>query len=224
VLSFDLFGHGHSGGKKGNHPGFEFLLDAVEQAIKQAEKRCPDLPLFLYGHSMGGNLVINYTLRRKHRLKGTVATSPFLELAFQPPAWKLGPAKAIRFIYPSFTTSNELETGALSKDPKEIEAYIKDPMIHDRVGPGYSLEFIRTGAWALEHASSLKTPLLLVHGKKDRITSSAASKEFAERAGGKATYIEIPNGFHELHHDLEKQQVLESICDWIEKTNNNNPK
>jgi alpha-beta hydrolase superfamily lysophospholipase len=166
---------------------------------------------------MGGNVVINYALRRKHNLKGLIVTSPFLRLAFNPPAWKMIFGKLIDRIYPSLTMPNELELESLSKDQKEIEAYKNDPLVHDRVSTRYSLKLMETGEWAVEKASTLNTPMLLMHGAKDRITSFQASKEFAENAGEQVTFISVKDGFHELHHDLEKQQVLEQICHWIKK-------
>jgi len=217
IVSFDQFGHGHSSGKKGHHPGFKYLLDAVEQAILKAQELYPSKPVFLYGHSMGGNVVINYALRRPNKLKGFIVTSPFLRLAFEPPALKMIFGKLIDRIFPSLTMPNELDLEALSKDQHEIEAYKNDPLVHDRVSTSYSLRLMETGEWALKNASALHTPMLLIHGAKDRITSCKASKEFAEHAGEQVTFVSVENGFHELHHDLEKQQVLDQICQWIKK-------
>jgi len=112
---------------------------------------------------------------------------------------------------------NELDLEYLSKDPVEINAYKNDPMIHDRVSTKYSLEFMRTGEWAISNAYSLKTSMLLLHGTKDQITSPLASKEFADNSNGMVTFLPIENGYHELHHDLEKTFVLNQICDWIQK-------
>ena len=217
VISYDQFGHGSSEGKKGHHPGYDCILDALEEMLNKAKTLYPKLPTFLYGHSMGGNVVINYVLRRSNNLSGVVATSPFLRLAFKPPSWKMTFGKIIDKIYPSLTMPNELDLQALSKDQKEIDAYVEDPLIHDKVSTRFSLEFMKTGEWAIENAFTLKTPMLLLHGTKDRITSHQASKEFAQKSNNNAEFHPIENGYHELHHDLEKQMVLETICDWIKK-------
>ena len=217
VISYDQFGHGLSEGKKGDHPGYECILDGLEQMLNKASSLFQPLPTFLYGHSMGGNVVINYVLRRENKLSGVIATSPFLKLAFKPPAWKMAFGKILDLIYPSLTMPNELDPQALSKDQKEVEAYLDDPMIHDKVSTRFSLAFMQTGEWAIDNASSLKTPMLLLHGTKDRITSHLASKEFAEKANGQVKFVPIENGYHELHHDIEKNIVLNQICDWIQK-------
>ncbi|MGI9531200.1 alpha/beta hydrolase [Lutimonas sp.] len=217
VVSYDQFGHGDTEGKRGHHPGYNCILDALEEVLSKAKSLYPEVPVFLYGHSMGGNVVINYALRRPTGLSGLIATSPFLRLAFSPPKWKMTFGKIIDKIYPSLTMPNELDLQALSKDQDEIEAYASDPMVHDKVSTRFSLEFMEKGAWAMEHAATLHIPMLLVHGTKDRITSHEASKEFAEKGGKNCELHLIENGFHELHHDLEKQLLFDTICDWLKK-------
>lgn len=217
VISYDQFGHGRSKGKPGHHPGYTYLLDSIDQMISRAHELFQDIPVFLYGHSMGGNVVINYSLKRSGHLQGVIATSPFLRLAFDPPAWKIAFGRIIDHILPSFTMPSEIDVSALSRDKKEIEAYQKDPLVHDRVSTRYSLEFIKTGEWAIEHATELKIPMLLLHGTKDRLTSHLASEEFAENAHGKVELVLFEGGYHELHHDLDKEKVLETIVHWIDQ-------
>jgi alpha-beta hydrolase superfamily lysophospholipase len=146
-----------------------------------------------------------------------IATSPFLRLAFDPPAWKMSLGSIIDLLIPSLTLSNDLDVTALSRDKKEIEAYQNDPLVHDRVSTRYSLEFMKTGEWAIEHAQELKIPMLLLHGTRDRITSHLASEEFAQKAQGKVEMVLFEGGYHELHHDLDKEKVLETIVHWIDQ-------
>ena len=82
VLACDKRGHGRSGGKRGHTPSYEALMTDIDLLLAQAEQRFPGKPRFLYGHSLGGNEVLNYALRRKPDLAGVVATSPGLRTAF----------------------------------------------------------------------------------------------------------------------------------------------
>lgn len=215
VVSYDQFGHGQSSGKRGHHPGFERLLDCVDQVIAQETSGKNKLPVILYGHSMGGNVALNYALRRPGRIDRLVLTSPFLRLAFRPPSWKLTLGRMLMRVLPSVTMSNELDTDALSRDPEEIAAYQADPLVHDRISPAYSVAMIQNGEWAIKQAASLKIPTLVLHGNADRITSHKASQEFASTAGVNAHYLEVDGGYHELHHDLDKENTLNEIIKWI---------
>jgi len=217
VITYDQFGHGKTQGKRGHNPGFESLLDCVEIVINKAHEIFSNIPAFLYGHSMGANVVINYVLKRKNDLNGVIVTSPFFKLAFQPPSWKLALGKILQKIAPSFTMKSELDVNALSRDKHEVQKYINDPLVHDQISPNYSLTFMKTGIWAINNADKLLLPLLLIHGTGDRLTSHEASKEFALN-NNKISLKLVKDGYHELHNDLCKKDIMLSIVQWIELT------
>ena len=77
LLGFDLRGHGRSGGPRGHTPSYEAYMDDIAAFLAQAGERHPGLPRFLYGHSLGGNLVLNYVLRRRPDLTGVIVTGPW---------------------------------------------------------------------------------------------------------------------------------------------------
>jgi alpha-beta hydrolase superfamily lysophospholipase len=58
VLAYDHRGHGKSEGKRGHTPSYEILLEGVTDALKQIETLFPNIPKFIFGHSMGGNVVL----------------------------------------------------------------------------------------------------------------------------------------------------------------------
>ncbi len=214
VIAFDHFGHGKTIGKRGHNPGFEFVLESVTKLIDKATAVFGDKPLFLYGHSMGGNTVINYTLRKKHTLTGVIATSPFLRLAFQPPSWKLFLGKLMQKIAPSTTLSNGINPNDISRDPLEIQKYIDDPLVHDKISPNFSLSFIDSGTWAIHNASSLKTPMLVLHGTDDKIIDYKGSETFANNTT-KATLKLYKGAYHELQNDLCKEEMLQDVVNWL---------
>jgi len=214
VITYDQFGHGKTEGKRGHNPNYKAVLDCVNILTNKVNTVFGDLPTFLYGHSMGGNVIINYILTRKHNFTGAIATSPFLKLAFQPPSWKLAIGKVLQKIAPSITMGNELETSAISRDKTEVQKYIDDPLVHNKISANYSLTFMKKGIWAIENASKLTIPILIVHGTGDRLISHKASEEFVKNANNKATIKLFENGFHELHHDTCKEEMLETVLNW----------
>jgi acylglycerol lipase len=215
LLAFDLRGHGRSEGQRGHTPSYEVLLDDIAHFLAEAAERYPDHSRFLYGHSLGGGLVIEYALRRRPRLAGVIATGPLLRTAFQPPAWKLTLAKIMCSLWPTLALSNELDRQALSRDPEVVRAYNEDPLVHDRLSARLGMDMLQSGLWALEHAAEFPLPLLLMHGGADRITSPQASREFAAQAGEVCT-LKIWDGFyHEIHNEPEQQQVFEYLLEWL---------
>lgn len=214
IVAFDQFGHGKTSGKRGHNPSFEAVMESITKVIDKAKELHPNLPIFLYGHSMGGNCVINYALRKKTNVKGIIASSAFLKLAFQPPSWKLSLGKIMQKIAPSITMGNELDANDISRIKEEVVKYKSDSLVHQKISPNYSLSFIDSGKWALENAANLKTPMLLIHGMDDKIIDYKGSIEFAD----KSTFAKVKiyeGGYHELHNDLCKKEVLQDVVNWL---------
>jgi len=216
LLGYDLRGHGRSGGPRGHTPSYEALMDDIAAFLGQVQDRYTGLPRFLYGHSLGGNLVINFALRRKPELRGVVATGPWLRLAFKPPAIQVTLGRIMNGIAPGFTQSSKLDARGLSHDAAVVRAYQNDPLVHDKVTVRLFVEINDSGEWALEHAAELTLPLLLMHGAADPITSSRASREFAERAGAKVTLKVWPDLYHEIHNESQQAEVFKVILDWLD--------
>ena len=217
MLGFDLRGHGKSGGSRGHTPSYDALMDDIASFSQQTDQRYAGLPRFLYGHSLGGNLVLNYALRRKPDLHGVIATGPWLKLAFQPPASQVTLGRLMNGIAPGFIQHSKLDTKGLSHDQVVVTAYENDPLVHDKISARLFVAMYESGLWALEHAAEFPLPLLLMHGAADPITSVQASQEFAEKAC-KKTNLKVWNGlYHEIHNELEKADVFNTMLDWLGK-------
>lgn len=218
VMAIDHAGHGRSGGSRGHIASYEAYLDGVSALLEEWRRREPGLPLFLYGQSMGGNMVANYLIRRNvESIAGGVCSSAWFKLAFDPPAFKVRLAALMQRIWPAYSERNGLNADDLTRDPVVNRDYRNDPLVHDKISAGAFFGVHHAGLWALEHAAELKVPVLVMHGNEDRLTSFSASKEFAERSGGKATFMAWPGAYHELHNDLEKMPVLQAALSWMEK-------
>ncbi|GIV34952.1 MAG: lysophospholipase [Chitinophagales bacterium] len=217
VVAYDQRGHGKSEGKRGHTPSYDHLLQGVENLIYKGRELFPETPVILYGHSMGGNLALNYALRKNDRLNGVIASSPWLRLAFEPPAFQVRLARFMRRIYPAFSQATRLDTKAISRIPEEVKKYEQDPLVHDRITAMMFTEVYEAGLWALDHAEELEIPLLIYHGTADRITSYQASQEFASKAKGDVTLKLFEGAFHETHNDLCRDEVLTLIKSWIEE-------
>jgi len=217
LISFDLRGHGKSEGPRGHIPSYEALMKDISSLLEVANKQFPELSLFLYGHSLGGNLVLNYVIRRQPKLKGVIVTGPWLRLAFEPPRFEIILAQITNYIWPSFSQKSGLDTKALSRNLKVVHTYENDPLVHDRISARMFIGFYQAGHWALEHASEFSIPLLLMHGGADKITSVKASNEFAEKITENCT-LKIWDGlYHEIHDEPEKEEVFKFLIDWLDK-------
>ncbi|MHB8156131.1 MAG: alpha/beta hydrolase [Desulfocucumaceae bacterium] len=215
ILTFDLRGHGKSEGQRGHTPDYEALMDDISQLLEEAERRYPNKPAFLYGHSMGGNLVLNYTLRRRPQLKGVISTSPWLRLTTQPPAILLFLGRIMNAISPASSRSNNLDATGLSHDPEVARAYNDDPLVNRMISNRLLFSMIDSGQWALDNPDGFPLPLLLMHGGADPITSPEASRQFAGKVQVECT-LKIWEGlYHETHNEPKNKEIFSYSTGWL---------
>jgi acylglycerol lipase len=215
-LAADMRGHGESEGQRGHTPSMDTLREDISKQIEETRKLAPGSPIFLYGHSLGGTLVLSYCARLHPQLTGVIATGPLLRPGFEPPGWKLTLGRMMRNLWPTMAMSNEIDRDGLSRDPQVVHAYNTDPLVHDRVSARLGIDMIEEGSWLVENASRLETPTLLMHGSNDRLCSIQASQEFAQNAGSVCSLKIWEGQYHEIHNEPEKDQVLEYALRWIE--------
>ena len=208
VLGFDLRGHGKSEGLRGHTPTYDALMDDIGRLLDEAAQRYPGKPQFIYGHSLGGNLVLNYALRRKPQTRRGHLHQPGHPCGQPLPATQLTLAKVMNRLQPTMQMPNGLTLDGLARDPEVIRAYKSDPLVHNKISVRLAVEMLQAGEWALAHAAEFPLPLLLVHGSADQLTSAAATQEFAGKVRGDCT-LKIWDGFyHETHNEPEKAEVL----------------
>ncbi len=216
LLGFDLRGHGKSAGARGHAPSYDALMDDITAFIAQVETRHPGLPRFLYGHSLGGNLVLNYPLRRSSNLRGVIATGPWLRLAFQPPPARVRLAKIMNALSLPFSQDSGLRAADLSHDQSVVVAYEHDPLVHRMISARLFVGLYDSGLWALAHAAEFPLPALVMNGAEDAIISAQAVREFGEKAGPKVT-VRIWEGlYHEIHNESVQAEVFKVILDWLQ--------
>src|SRR3989339_19404 len=216
VVALDIRGFGKSGGKRGHTPSYDILMNDISLLITTAQERFSQLPLFLFGLSLGGNLVINYALRRKPQIAGVISFCPALKLAFDPPAWKMVLARIFNHIAPSITMDNEIDVNDVTRNKEMVEEIKKDPLVHTRISPALFSGFYNAGFWALDHAAELSLPMLLMHGDADKLTSYKASQEFSDKAGALCTCRIWPGFYHEIHNDPGRDAVMAELIEWLQ--------
>ena len=217
LFNFDLRGHGRSGGKRGHTPSVDALMDDIGIFLDKAEERFPALPRFLYGHSFGGSLVLNYALRRRPKIRGAVASGPLLRLALKLPPFTVTVARIMNLVWPSLVVNTKKDGSAVSRDPEVNRGYEDDPLVHNSASGRTFVCIRQAGEWAIGHASELNIPTLIMHGSKDKFTSVEASREFAGRCGKNCT-LKIWEGlYHELHSEPEKDEVFKYLIEWLDR-------
>jgi len=214
-LSFDLRGHGRSEGQRGHTPSYDHYADDVSILLENAAALYHGKPCFLYGHSLGGIIVLYYLIQRQPQLSGAIVTSAGLRNAIQEQKVKVLVARLLGRIMPKGSMASGLEQEALSRDAAVVEAYRSDPLVHDRVSFGLGLSSINSIDYILNNANRINVPLLLMHGTADRLAYCSGSEELAGQVSGDCTLKLFEVLYHEPHNEPEQEEVFASLKKWL---------
>lgn len=216
IFAIDLRGHGQSEGQRGHINAFQDYLDDVQTLLSHAKKQNAALRLFLVGHSMGGLTALTYALKHPKNISAVVASGPGLIAKVHVPAWKSTLGKIMSRLIPSLSMPNGIDPNTVSRDKAIVEAYISDPLVHDKVSARWYTEFTNTGAWVMSQASTLKVPALILQGEEDLLVDPIGAKQFYEGLTLKDKhYIGYPKLYHEIFNEPEKEQVWGDVADWL---------
>jgi len=217
LVGTDHEGHGQSEGKQGHASTISELMEEVDLVRQWMTQQFPDVPQMLYGHSLGGNVLLNYLLRKQPTdLKGAIATGPWIQLPQPPP-------KPVEFIMrqlakfsPKMTISNGLVVNYISRDAEVVNRYKNDPHVHPKVSTSTVVNLFDSAAFVDNYSGNAPCPMLLTHGESDKITSPKGTMELSKRLQGDVTLKLWDGLYHEIHNEPEQDLVFQYILEWIE--------
>lgn len=219
LVGFDLRGHGKSGGARGHFPSLDAVMQDIRAFFKYLVSRYPDLPHFLYGHSLGGLLALSYALQYSNGLKGVMVTGAGLRTSLQEQKARVAMAKILGTFAPSMTIPSGLESAGLSRDPEVVKVYLNDPLVHDKTSMGFGKAALSAIDLCFARARDFVPPLLIMHGKADRITYPGGSEDFANlaREKNRDVTLKLWDGlYHEIHNEPEKAEVFKFMVGWLD--------
>jgi alpha-beta hydrolase superfamily lysophospholipase len=211
VYGVDLRGHGRSPGQRGHLMSWSEYLGDVKTFLGRISEREPGRPLFVYGHSMGGLLTLDYALRYPEGLSGTIISGPAIQSKVATPGL-IAAAVLLPHLWPTFRVKVNLDAAALCRDPARVADYLADPLIHRECSARWAWEALKSGEFVKAHAPELRVPLLLLQGEADRINAAAGALRVFEsvRSPDKKLHV-VPGGYHEPHSDPGHEGVLQLV-------------
>lgn len=221
VYAMDHRAHGKTLGPDGfgdfGTGGWDALVDDIDQLIDIAATEHPDLPIVLFGHSMGAGAAQQYAPFGSKKLAALILSGSTLS----------NPGEAIP-TYNSVFEPARTEYDWLSRDNTEVDAYILDPLC------GFEGQTVKNGRdpddprrvdpkILAKMRSNL--PVLLVAGDKDPVNRHLKGIDYLETIWREAGVSQIDRqiyagGRHEMLNETNKEEVTRNIIAWIVQTIN----
>jgi alpha-beta hydrolase superfamily lysophospholipase len=216
TYALDHRGHGRSGGKRVLVKDISEYTGDFDTLVGIAGKEHPGVTRVVLGHSMGGGIVFAYGVERPDAYDLMVLSGPAVaaQTAVSPPlAWL---AKTLGAIVPGLPVQ-QLDAGAVSRDPAVVDAYNTDPLVyHGKVPAGVARALVLVGETMPKRAAALTAPLLVVHGSEDQLIPVDGSRQLADAVGSSDVELKVyPRLYHEVFNEPERDQVLDDVVSWI---------
>jgi len=217
VVGAELRGHGHSGGRRGHVDRWHRFADDLDLTIDHAAEATKAPQAFLFGHSLGGLIALDYLLQRPRGISGAVISAPPLLPHVGSRRLELF-GRLLSPVVPKFSVQLGISAPDLTHDPADRERIVHDPLAHRRISARLATEARRAIARVNRDADRLVLPLLLIHGAADPLALPEGSRAFIERTTFPDRDLRLyPGGLHELHNDTMREEVFADICSWLRR-------
>ncbi len=219
VRSYDQRGHGESGGARGVLPDDDALLEDLAEVVEDTRRHIAEpwsCPLILMGHSMGGLVAGTFVQRGIAPVDGLVLSSPALDAGI---GWLQ--LKLINLLYrhaPNFAMSNGLDASKISHNVATVEAYKKDPLVHDRITARLAHFINSNGPPVIAAAPRWTVPTLLMYAGADHLVRPAGSRAFAAAAvpSGRVHTQAFEGLYHEIFNEADPSAVFGTLKAWLD--------
>ena len=244
VCGNDHLGHGNSAvtpeeiGFFAEEDGDRRLVDDMHILTLIMKKRYPDLPYFLFGHSMGSLCARVYATPFGEELSGLIlcgtleapASAVVLEEPLKLLCRKMGAdSKVNNSLFDKVSTigmkNKKTDKDWLSYNEENVRAFIEDPLCGNdlKLGAVRDIVSLTNSACSTTWAQRLPfaLPILIISGAKDPIGFNGkgiiAVSDNLESAGFNPTVIMYPGSRHEILNEDNKEKVYDDILDWTER-------
>ena len=224
--------------------GFTYLVEDINTLTNIIKEENEDLPIFLFGHSMGSFASQRYIMEYSNNIDGLILSGSngkhgfILNIAEKIINYeikrkgRLHRSKALDSLI--FGGNNKkfksprTEFDWLSRDEKEVDKYIEDPFCGVLFTCGFFYDFIK-GLQEIEDKENLKKvpldlPIYIMSGDKDPIGKNGKGvlrlRDRYIKLGVKDVLCKLyEGGRHEMLNETNKDEVIRDILNWINEKN-----
>jgi alpha-beta hydrolase superfamily lysophospholipase len=204
AFTFDLRGHGQSPGERADIRTFQDFVDdlqAIRRAINAAH---PDLPLFIWAHSLGSIITIRAVEQDSENLAGVITSGCPLAAFPRMPSPLRNTVRMLTKPFRGVHVSPGLPATDLSHSKVVQDEYVEDPLVPEKVTVRLLVELERACRAALEQAGGITLPWLALHGGADNIAPPQGSRQLVDALGSRDKALHLFAGMrHEVHNEIE---------------------
>lgn len=216
VFAQDLRGHAYSGGPRQRFDSMHEMIGDVDLIVEKARHDYPGLPVFVYGHSLGGLITSEYALAHADKVSGVILSGAALKRPASVSGFKVRLARVVAAIAPGANVV-AIDDHEFSRDKDVMAALETDPLISHKKLPAISAVASIDGMTDVQKKmEQFRVPVLILYGTGDRVNPIEGSQAFYAGVGSKDKTAKAYEGaYHDLLHDPERGQVTADVVEWL---------
>jgi alpha-beta hydrolase superfamily lysophospholipase len=188
----------------------------------------PGTPVYYYGESMGAALLTRFLAQAdsSDQPSGLILASPVIVVPGNPSPWRRLVFHVLLFVAPRRRV--DVSKYTKRRDENDPGNWVTRDAAHrswfetssHRI-TSFTFRFFKCifelMGGCMNAAPLVKVPLLVIYARHDVFIPPASVEAFFARLGSQEKEIELfPESYHLLLHDLDKDQALGRIRDWLE--------
>jgi alpha-beta hydrolase superfamily lysophospholipase len=214
---YDQRGHGMSPGARAHIGDFADFASDLRLIGEDVQQRFPQLPLFVWGHSMG-SVVAVLAAQDLNWARGVITTGCALEAMpkLQGVAGVL--LRMASALIPRLRISLRIDGAALTQVVEEQRRHMSDPLIPRTASLRLLYGFALACRTCRENAPRITLPWLAVHGEADRVCPISGSQSLIHALGSRdKQLVTYPGLLHEVHNEDEpaRAALFDLMSRWI---------
>jgi len=214
---YDQRGHGMSPGARAHVANFTDFAADLRLIGENVQQRFPQLPLFVWGHSMG-SVVVVLAAPDLEWARGIVTTGCALD-AMPKLDGVLGAALGMASaVAPRVRINLRIDASALTQVPEEQRRHMSDPLVARSASLRLLYGFAQACRTGRTHAPKIMLPWLAVHGEADEVCPISGSRTLIDTLGSRdKQLVTYPNLLHEVHNEDEtaRTALFDLMARWI---------
>lgn len=248
VYANDHRGHGRTAGSLDNvgyfadEDGWNLVVEDMRNLTNHIKEAHPDIPVFLFGHSMGSLLSRCYTFQYADEIRGAILSGTGgdpgllgklgiliakIEIAIR--GRKARSPLMTRLSFGRFNNAfkpNRTEFDWLSRDPDQVDKYVADPFCGGVFTAGFFLDMLSGLRDANDPANIGRTPknlpMYIFSGEKDPVADKTRGVkklyELYKKLGIEKVRLKFyKDGRHEMLNETNKERVYSDVIDWLDR-------
>ena len=216
IYGLDHIGHGKSEGEREMVETFDDYLEPIRTYYKMVQEWQPGKPIFLFGHSLGGLIALDYLLDHQADFRGAIISAPAIKIPSTISPMTITMGKLLSAIAPSAGVL-ALDISGLSHDPAVVKAYAEDPLVfHKKTPARLAAEMLKAMTKVTENIGKISLPFIVLQGSQDSIVDPGGASMLYEQAGSTDKTIKVYEGFyHEIHNEPERDREFKDLETWL---------